>query len=321
MKLAFLAKARPDLKARIPATVDYVMIEAGEGGVYSSENLALVADADAFVVSQEPVNEQILAAAPKVKIAQRLGVGYETLDLKACSAHGIPACNIEGVNKEAVAEHAFLLILALAKKLLTADELTHAGEWGDARMLTKDTFEVAGKTLGIIGLGNTGGCLARRAKGFEMNVVYNDIADVDPKVVESCGAKFVEKEELYKMSDIVSINADLNDQSRNMIDARALSLMKPGALFVCCARGGIVDEDALRAALESGHIAGAGVDVFQKEPIAENNPLLGAPNTLLTAHVAGITEETNQRVFDWAMDNVRAVVERGEPARWVRNER
>ena len=319
MKIAYLAKVRPDLQARIPKDVEGVILESGPGGVYPREALARVADVDAFVVSMEPVNAQILAAAQRLKIVQRLGVGYETLDLKAAAQRGIPCCNIEGVNKEAVAEHGVTLMIALTKHLLEADELTRTGKWGEARMLTKTTFELNGKTLGIVGLGNTGTALARRCKALGMRIVYNDIREIDPAVVAGLDAAFLPKAELFRQSDVVSVNTDLNGQSRNMIDAETLSMMRPHALFVCCARGGIVDEAALRDALNAGRIAGAGIDVFETEPIRKDNPLLKAKNAVLTSHVAGVTEETTQRTFDWAHENVRRVVIHGEKPRWVRN--
>jgi phosphoglycerate dehydrogenase-like enzyme len=319
VKIAYLVRGRPDLPDMIPPDVDYVVLEAGKGGVWSPEALEKVADVDAFVVSMEPVNEQILAHAGRLKIVQRLGVGYETLDLEAAARRGIPCCNVEGVNKEAVAEHGMALILALTKRLLEADRLTRELRWSEARLLTKQTFELNGKTLGVVGLGNTGSSLAKRARAFDMRIVYNDIRPIDPEILETTGAHFLEKEALYKTADIISVNTDLNDSTRNLIDAGALSLMKPGALFVCCARGGVVDEPALRAALDEGRLAGAGIDVFTTEPITPDNPLLGARNLILTSHVAGITEETTRRTFAWAHDNVRAVVERAEKPRWVRN--
>jgi phosphoglycerate dehydrogenase-like enzyme len=319
MKIAYLAKVRPDLKARIPGDVEGVILESGPGGVYSPEALAQVKDVDAFVISMEPVNEQILAAAQQLKIVQRLGVGYETLDLKAAAKRGIPCCNVEGVNKEAVAEHGAALIIALTKHLLEADELTRTGRWGDSRLLTKTTFELNEKTMGIIGLGNTGSSLARRCKALGMRIVYNDIRAIDPAVVKELDATFLPKEEIYRQADILSVNTDLNEQSRNMINAETLSMMRPHALFVCCARGGIVDEPALRDALNAGRIAGAGIDVYETEPVKKDNPLFKAKNIILTSHVAGVTEETTQRTFDWAHENVRRVVIRGEKPRWVRN--
>lgn len=318
MKIAYLAKARPDLQARIPKDVEGVIVEAGAGGVYSDADLKKVADVDALVVSMEPVNEQLLGACKKLKIVQRLGVGYETLDLAAAAKRKVPCCNIEGVNKEAVAEHGLTLMLALSKRLLEINRLTHEGKWNDARVLTKNVHELSGKTLGIIGLGNTGASLGRRAKALGMSVIYNDVRDIDPRVVEEIGARAVDKETLFKTADVVSVNTDLNDKSAHMIDAKALSLMRPHTLFICCARGGIIDEPALRDALNAGKIAGAGIDVFDPEPVPKDNVLLTAKNIIVTSHVAGVTEETTQRIFDWAHDNIRRVM-RGEKPRWVRN--
>jgi phosphoglycerate dehydrogenase-like enzyme len=319
MKIAYLASGRPDLDAIIPADSDHVVVAAGPDGQYSAGDLDKIADADAFIVSMEPVHEQILAAAKHLKIVQRMGAGYETLDLEAAARRGIPCCNIEGVNKEAVAEHCMTLILALTKCLFKAESLTRQCQWAEARWLTKQAFELKDKTIGIIGLGNTGSELAKRAKSFEMRVIYNDIRDIDPDLVRSVEATFVEKPELFRSADIVSANTDLNPTSRHMINAETLAMMKPTALLICCARGGVLDEEALWDTLNRGGIAAAGVDVFEKEPIRPDNPLLQAENVILTSHVAGMTEETSQRIFDWAYENVRAVVERGERPRWVRN--
>jgi phosphoglycerate dehydrogenase-like enzyme len=319
VKIAYLLRVRPDLEKIIPADVEGIRIQAGEGGLYSDQDLQAVRDVDAFVIGMEPVTEQLLAAAPKLKIVQRLGVGYETLDLQACAKRNIPACNIEGVNKEAVAEHAMMLMLALAKRLFEANAAIQAADWLAARKLTLESFELKGKTLGIVGFGDTGSSLAKRAHAFEMNLLYNDVRPVNADLAASLGARRVEKSALYAESDIISICTDLNDSTRMMIDAKALGQMRPQARFICCARGGIVDESALAAALREGRIAAAGIDVFETEPIAADNPLIGLPNCILTGHVAGVTSDTTARTWQWAHDNVRAVVQRGERARWIRN--
>jgi len=320
MKIAYLIRVRPDLDDIVPGDVEsYVRIHVGDDGRYSAQDLTRVADVDAFVIGMEPVNEQILAAAPRLKIVQRLGVGFETLDLDAIAARQIPACNIEGVNKEAVAEHSMTLLLALAKRLPQASKFTEQADWAAARRLTAQTFELKDKTLGIIGFGNTGSSLAKRAAAFEMKILYHDTRDVNADVAKALGARAVSREELLRSADVVSISTDLNDTSRNMIDARALACMQPHALLICCARGGIIDESALASALEEGRIAGAGVDVFEIEPIRKDNPLIGCPNCILTAHVAGVAHETTMRIWNWAHDNVRAVVQRGERPRWIRN--
>lgn len=319
MKIGYLLRVRPDLEDIIPDDVDGVRIQVGDDGLYSDEDLAKIRDVDAFVIGMEPVNEQILAAAPRLKIVQRLGVGYETLDLAACAAHGVPACNIEGVNKEAVAEHAMMFILTLYKRLLAANDFTQQADWFSARKLTSDTHELKDRTLGIIGFGNTGSALAKRAAAFEMKLLYNDVTDVNADLAQQLGAQRVDKDTIYNQSDVVSICTDLNDSTRRMIDAAALAKMRPDTRFVCCARGGIVDEHALADALKNGTIDSAAIDVFETEPILADNPLIGLPNCILTAHVAGVASDTTARIWAWAHDNVRAVVQRGEKPRWVRN--
>ena len=319
MKIAYLLRVRPDLEDMIPDDVQAVFMHVDEAGLYRGEDLAQLSDVDAFVIAMEPVNEQILAAAPNLKIVQRLGVGYETLDLEAIARRDIPACNIEGVNKEAVAEHVLMLILALSKQILDANTLSQSTDWASARRLTARTFELKNKTLGIIGLGNTGLALARRARAFEMRIVYNDVRDIDAPSLVGLDAESMDKKTLLETADIVSINTDLNDTTRAMIDADAIACLQAHALFICCARGGIVDEFALAKALREGQLAGAGVDVFETEPLRADNPLIGVPNCLLTCHVAGVASDTTQRIWHWGHDNVRAVVQRGERARWVLN--
>lgn len=319
MKIAYFLRARSELEDSIPDDIEPVMIQLGDDGLYSDDDLAKVADVDAFMVGKEPVNEQILSAAKNLKIVQRLGVGYETLDLDACERHKVPACNIEGVNKEAVAEHLMMFILVLYKKLLSANECTQNADWLGARELTADTYELKGKTLGIIGFGNTGSALARRAKAFEMEIIYNDLTDINTDIAAELGARRVEKNELYGASDVVCVCTDLNDHSSGMINAESIAKMKPQTRFVCCARGGIIIEQDLADALNKGIIHSAGVDVFAIEPITPDNPLVGLPNCILTSHVAGVASETTDRIWDWAHQNVRRVLINGEKPRWIRN--
>jgi phosphoglycerate dehydrogenase-like enzyme len=319
MKIAYLLKARPDLEGNILGDVDAVRIEAGKDGLYMADDLGRVRDMDAFIVHKEPVNDQILAAAHGLRIVQRLGAGYETLDLEALARRKIPACNIEGVNKDAVAEHTMMFILALAKQFLPIQAHTQAVDWQSAHKLTAHSFEVKGKTLGIIGFGHTGSALAIRAHAFDMEILYNDLVDVNTDLASRLGARRVDKATLFAQSDFVSISADLNQHSRGMINAATLDQMQPNARLVCCARGGIIDELALADALKAGTITAAAIDVFEAEPILPENPLIGLENCLLTAHVAGVASDTMARIWEWAHDNVRAVVLRGERPRWIRN--
>ena len=320
MKIGYLIKVRPDLEDIVPEDVEeYVQVSVGENGLYSDEDLEKVKDVDAFIIGMEPVNEQILSAATNVKIAQRLGVGYETLDLKATAERQIPACNIEGVNKEAVAEHNMALMLALSKKLPQASALTESADWPAARTLSDGAFELKGLTLGIVGFGDTGSSLAKRARPFEMDIIYSEIREVNEGVASQLGAKRVSHEELFKTSDIVCICTNLNDTRRNLVSGEALALMNSRTTLICCARGGILDEAAVASALKSGQILQAGIDVFETEPIEPGNPLIGIDNCILTSHVAGVTKPTSARIWEWAHENVRAVVVKGERPRWIRN--
>ncbi|MCZ6474017.1 MAG: hydroxyacid dehydrogenase [SAR324 cluster bacterium] len=319
MKIAYLMKDRPDYFHRLDESAQYVIIGQEPDGSYSQQTLEELADVDALIVSNQPVTEQLLAACPKLKIVQRTGVGYENLDLEAAARRGVPCCNLQGVNKESVAEHGMLLILALARQFVEAQELTRQGRWQEAKQLNQQSFELKGSTLGIVGLGDTGSNLARRARAFEMQIVYNDVRDIDPEIVESLGARYMEKDQLYAEADIISVNTTYNPSTDGMIGARELALMKPQARLICCARGNIIDEQALADALNAGRLAGAGLDVFSSEPISEDNPLRNAKNVYITSHIAGVTEDAIARSFAWAHENVRNVVEKGEKPRWVVN--
>ena len=318
VKVAYLYKGRPNLGAMIPKDVEPVMIDCGKDGRYAEEDLAKLKDVQAIIVSTEPINEQLLAAAPKCRIVQRLGVGYDNVDLAAARKRGIPVCNTPGVNKEAVADHGMMLIHAVNRSLVWNHSNTSQGKWERRMRWDNAPMELAGRTMGIVGLGNTGFELAKRCYAHGMKIVYNDIAPVAPEKLKAVEAAFLEKDDLFRQSDVVSINCDLNDQSRNLADARRLALMKPAAILICCARGGIVDELALRDALNQDKIAGAGLDVFEPEPIRKDNPLLSAKNVTLTPHVAGGTQESLTRTYVWAHENVRRAAGDQQP-KWIVN--
>ena len=321
MKIAYLMKDEVEVAKVAPPDVQWVQLAARPDKTWDPKELAKLRDVDALMVWSEPVTPEVIAAAPRLKIVQRLGAGYDVLlpCFEAARARGIPCCNVEGVNKETVAEHGMLLILALARKLMEMDQHARAARWPRELRPDNPIFELAGKTLGIVGLGHTGSELAKRAQAFRMRIVYNDIREIDPELVRSLEAHFQQKETLFREADVISINTDLNATSRGMVNARLIGLMKPTAILVCCARGGIIDEPALRDALNAGTIAGAGIDVFSPEPIRPDNALLSAKNTVLTPHVAGVTGQSITRSYAWAHENVRRVVERDEQPRWVVN--
>ena len=312
MKIAFLNDPWPGQDKFLDKDIEWVSVTSQADRTYTAESLAKLAGVDAILSGTHPCNAQVFEAATDLKMVQAMGVGYDNVDLAEATKRGVLVCNNAGVNKASVAEYNMMHILMHAKQVMEAHHLTAGAGWEPRRDIAQQSMELAGRVLGIVGFGNTGTSLAKRAKAFEMEILYNDIKEVDPETVRATGARFVEKDELFSQADVVSICTDLNDQSRGMVDARRIGLMKPDALFICCARGNIVDEKALRKALDAGNIAGAGMDVFEHEPIRPDNPLLGAPRVTLTPHLAGVNPQTHERSMRWSMDNCRRLVERDE---------
>ena len=312
-------KNRKDYEERIPKNLDWFQIAPQADGNYAAEDLAKMGDVDALILSHEPVHDQLLEACPKVKIIQRTGVGYNTVDLEAAARRNIPVCNLGDVNKDALGEHGMALMLALGRKLVEIHNLTAAVNWNAARALCDFTYELQGRSLGILGFGKSGYELARRAKVFGMNILYHSRSQVDARLTEAVEARSRSFEELFRESDFLSVNVSLNASTEGLVDAKALDLMKPSAYLINLARGGIVDERALADRLNSGKLAGAGMDVFSVEPITPDNPLLKAKNVVLTAHTAGTTKECTDREIGWAVENVRRYLEGGETPRWIVN--
>lgn len=321
MNVAYLMKAERDFDKIVPPEFDYCVVSAGPDRTWEAETLGNLEEVEALLVWSEPVTEEVIRAAPRLKIVQRLGVGYDVLHgcLSITKELGIPCCNLEGVNKEAVAEHGILMMLALARDLLRMHEHARHARWPRLLSPEASTFELVGKTLGIVGLGATGVELARRARAFGMRIIYNDIRNIDASIVTELDATFMEKDHLYSAADVISINVDLNPTTRGLIGGRELELMKRKAILICCARGGIVDQHALRHALDSERIYGAGIDVFDPEPLRPDNPLLLAKNIVLTPHVAGVNGDTVRRHYAWSHENVKRVLLHGERPRWIVN--
>lgn len=320
MKVAFLMKDRPDYEQRIPADLDWVQVHAGPDGVYPPEMLQRVADVDALIGSiRDPVTEPLLAAAPKLRMVQRMGVGYDNVDLAAAARRNIPVCNLGDVNKDALGEHGMCLMLALARRVVPNHQLTAQADWAAARALCDETVELQGKTLGILGFGKSGYELARRAWVFGMHIRYTNRSPVDARLREAMDARELDLEALFREADFLSVNVSLNESSRSLVDARLLDLMKPSAYLINLARGGIVDEQALAERLNAGKLAGAGLDAFSIEPVSPDNSLLKARNVVLTSHIAGTTRECTDREVGWALANVkRCLVEHRAP-HWIVN--
>lgn len=260
------------------------------------------------------VKEDLFRAAPKLRLVQVLSAGYDKADLDAARRAKVPLCNNGGANSTAVSEHALLLMLATSRQLVKQHRSVAAGHWrGNA---TPRLHELRDRVLGIVGLGTIGKKVARLALAFGMTVHYYDIARLPEEAEDALGVRFRLYRELLRTSDIVSLHVPLNASTKGLLGAEELALMKPGAILVNTSRGPVVDEPALYRALVEGKLYGAGLDVFDEEPPPADNPLLALDNVILTAHMAGPTQESNISRLRNAFDNVQRM-ERGEAPLWV----
>src|SRR3954447_24161370 len=244
-----------------------------------------------IVRSAVKVNNDVLSKAPKLKVIGRAGVGVDNVDLPASTAAGVLVMNTPGGNAVSVAEHAIALMLGLARAIPQASASTKAGKWEKKKFLGN---ELRGKTLGVVGLGSIGREVVRRAKPFEMRIVAHD-PYVSPQSALDLGVELVALPDLYRASDYITLHVSLTPETEHMLNAEAFAKMKPGARIVNCARGELIDVEALQEALKSGKIAGAGLDVFEKEPPGEIS-LFGLDAVVATPHIAGSTEEAQEIV-------------------------
>jgi D-3-phosphoglycerate dehydrogenase len=243
------------------------------------------------VRSATKATEKVIAAAGKLKVIGRAGIGVDNIDVPAATARGIIVMNTPFGNSITTAEHAISLMLALARQIPAADQSTQAGKWEKNRFLG---VEITSKTLGIIGCGNIGSIVADRALGLKMKVVAYD-PFLTPERAVDLGVEKVELDDLFRRADFISLHTPLTDKTREIINARALETMRPGVRIINCARGGLIVEAALKAALEAGHVAGAALDVFEVEP-AKDNILFGMENVICTPHLGAATSEAQENV-------------------------
>ena len=261
------------------------------------------------------MDDDFHARAVNLKFIQLLSAGYDSVDLPAARRAGRVVCNNGGANAVSVAEHAIMLMLGVARRVIWQHGNVAGGRWrgnGPAPRM----YELSGKTLGIVGLGTIGKKVAARARAFGMRVIYNDIARLSEDREDHLGVQFRLLNELFRESDVVSLNVPLNDSTRHLIDADALRLMKPESIIVNTSRGPVIDEAALIEALSNKRIFGAGLDVLDQEPPPPDNPIFALDNVLLTAHFAGPTWDNHVARFRNAFDNIQRV-ERGEAPLWV----
>ena len=277
--------------------------------VYEGRNPAeikrRIADADAIVVRTAVVDRTTIDAARRLAIISRHGVGYDAVDIAAAARRSIPVTITPLANSVSVAEHTMFLLLALAKNARENDTEVRQGRFESARVSMKP-LDIAGRNLLIIGFGRIGSRVAPRALAFGMHVHAYD-PYVDPSVMKAAGCTVVDDlHEALPRMDVATVHTPLNDETRGIIGARELALMKPDAFVVNTARGGVVAEDALVAALEAQRIGGAGMDVFESEPAPPrpDHPLLAFDNVIVSPHCAGVTAESSRRIAEYAVRNV-----------------
>src|SRR6266851_3484944 len=252
----------------------------------------LVGNFDGLAIrSATKVSPKILEKAKNLKVIGRAGIGVDNVDIPAATAKGIIVMNTPFGNSITTAEHAITLMLALARQIPQADASTQAGKWEKNRFMG---VEITAKTLGVIGCGNIGSIVANRGIGLKMKVVAYD-PFLSPERALELGVEKVELDELLRRADFITLHTPLTEKTKNIIDAKALAKTRKGVRIVNCARGGLVDEAALRTALDSGHVAGAAFDVFVEEP-ATANPLFGHPNVVCTPHLGAATTEAQENV-------------------------
>jgi len=295
-----------------PAGFELVPVEAT-----GPQFLEVARDAEYFMgFGRNPLSTDFYDAAKKLKLVQLISAGYNTLDLEAARKARVPIANNGGANSVAVAEHAVMLILATLKKLAWQHKNCAAGKWRVGDFAETRLYELEGKTVGIVGLGNIGKKVARRLQGFDVKIVYYDIIRLPEHEEDALGLRFVLLDELLKMSDVVTLHVPLTTLTKDLISDRQLEMMKPTAILVNTCRGPVVDEVALHKALITKRIVGAGLDVMVDEPPSKDNPLLNVENITITPHTAGPTWENWPKAFRNAFDNILRV-HAGRKPMWV----
>ena len=274
------------------------------------------AEAEYYLGFARRMGNDFFRAAPKLKLVQLTSAGYDQVDSEAAKKAKVPVSNNGGANAIAVSEHTMMLMLAVFKRCVQFHNSVVAGNWRVGNPADVRVHEVSGATLGIVGLGNIGKKVARRAKAFDMKVQYYDIKRLTEDQEDALGVRFVLFDELLQTSDVVSLHVPLDDTTRKIIGARELGLMKRDAIIVNTCRGPVIDEDALHAALKDNKIFGAGLDVMVEEPPQPKHPLFSLQNVILTPHTAGPTWENYIARFRNGFDNIQRVAAGRSPL-WV----
>jgi D-3-phosphoglycerate dehydrogenase len=312
MKILFLAGRWAQ---NIEASKNYqALIAKAEVELTSEEDQSVLAskaeDVD-VIITGAPVSAEMINRAKRLKMIQTTSVGYDRIDVDAATANGVIICNVAEANANSVAELVFGLILDVARRISSHDRSLRDEGW--ARIEVERQVEIRGSTLGIIGLGAIGSRVAQIGNAFNMRILACD-PYVIPERAEQFGGKLVDMETLLKESDVVTTHTPLNEETRHFIGEREFSLMKPTAIYINTSRGPVVDEKALIKVLKQGKISGAGLDVFETEPLEKDNPLRSLDNVVMTPHI-GSTPGSLSHMLEVAIGNVLRVVEGKAPFR------
>lgn len=309
--LVYIALHLPDdARARIESACR-IREYAGTGLVPKPELIAALAGADGLIGStQLSVDAETIASSPRLRVISNVGVGFDNVDVAAATARRVVVCNTPGVLTDAVADLTLGLIVSLARRLPESERFVREGRWGSSRTLALGS-DLAGKTLGVVGLGRIGRAVASRARAFGMDVCFHDRFREPPADTAFCS--FRDLDGLLREADVLSLHVELREETRGLIGARELALMKPSAYLVNTSRGHVVDQAALVAALREERLAGAALDVFEREPLPPDDPLLSLPNVIALPHVGSATVETRRAMRELAIDNLLAVLSGDEP--------
>ena len=271
------------------------------------EIIRRIGDCEAVYTNKTPITENIIKSCPKMKFVGVLATGYNIIDVDAAGRYGVTVCNIPTYGTDAVAQYTFALILEVCHHVGAHSDTVHSGKWArsvDFCYWDYPLIELKGKTLGIIGTGRIGMAVAKIAAAFGMNVIAYSRTQRE----NSDGVKYVQLDTLFEKSHIISLHCPLTSQTEGIISGENIEKMKDGVIIINTGRGQLIDENALASALKSGKVYAAAADVVSKEPIEETNPLLLAPNCIITPHIAWASKESRQRLMDIAVDNLRQYI-------------
>lgn len=273
----------------------------------------------AIVLLTDLIDDRVLAQCPDLKVVCNIAVGYNNVDLKAATRRGVMVCNTPGILDDTTADFTWTLLLAAARRVVEADAFLRSGKWKGWGLMQFTGHDVHHKTLGIVGFGRIGKAVARRARGFDMRVIYTDVQRADETTERDHGVMFVDKRTLLRESDFVSLHIPMAPETRHYLSEPEFALMKKTAVLVNAARGPLVDEKALAKALKAGKIAGAGLDVYEREPKCER-ALLSMRQVVLAPHIASASVETRTRMALMAAQNCMAALSGQRPPHLVNPE-